>query len=493
MLLTGEPGIGTSALADAFCGQLAAGADGGPVVVRVAAPEPTAGPSDVPVAYATTDRLARALDAVAAPAAATSCRSAPGLHDALLRVRRGPRGERLVVLVLHDLHHADPASASVLTDLLARLRTAGVLVLATATDPDHLPPGTRAWWPWLFARDEPTSDAPGTSGPPGRSRDEACTLAVGGLDVPAVAAFVASRRPASPAPGRQVAARLVAATGGHPVHLALLVRGLDDDVLAGVAPAPSWSTLSAEAARAAAPLGPVARRLLDALAVLGEPARVAFLEQVAGLDDADVGEGEVDELVGSGLVVVERVGARAVLRFVHRLLRDAVLATLPPDRTGSLHQAAGVALGGRAGFAHAVAGAGGRPHPTLAATLDEAAAAETTDHDEAATRLLWAAELSPTGTERESRVLAAAVRLVRAASPGRLRRWSRSCARPVRARSATSRWACCSPRPRTRRRTHACSPPRTTPTPTRVSPRSPPCSSVPTTRCTAAGPARWRP
>jgi DNA-binding CsgD family transcriptional regulator/SAM-dependent methyltransferase len=415
VLLTGDSGIGTSTLADAFCGQLAAGADGGPVVVRVAAPEPTAGPSDVPVAYATTERLARALDAVAAPAAATSCRSAPGLHDALLRVRRGTRGDRVVVLALHDLHHVDPASASVLTDLLARLRTGGLLVLATATDPDRLPAGTRAWWPWLFARDEPAS---GMSGPLG---EEVRTLVVGGLDVPSVAAFVASRRPASPAPAREVAARLVAATGGHPVHLALLLRGLEDDVLAGVAPAPAWSTPSADAVRAAAALGPVARRLLDALAVLGEPAPVALLEQVAGLDDADVGDGEVVELVGSGLVVVERVGARALLRFVHRLLRHAVLAALPPDRAGPLHHAAGVALGGRAGFAHAVAGAAGRPRPALAAALEESAAAEATDHDEAATRLLWAAELSPTGTERESRVLAAAVRLVRAGSPGRLR------------------------------------------------------------------------
>ena len=412
VLLTGDPGIGTSTLADAFCAQLAAGADGGPVVVRVSAPEPVAGPSDVPVAYATTERLARALDAVAAPARATASRSAPGLHDALLRVRRGPRGDRLVVLALHDLHHADPASAAVLTDLLARLRTPGVLVVATATDPDRLPAGARGWWPWLFADDEPASRTTG---------DEACTLVVGGLDVPAVAAFVASRRPASPTPGRGVAERLVAATGGHPVHLARLVRGLDDDVLAGTAPAPASHGLDAEVEAAARALRPVARRLLDALAVLGEPAPVALLERTAGLDDADVDEGDVEELVGSGLVAVERVGARSVLRFVHRLLRVAALATLSPERAAALHRAAGAVLGGRAGFAHAVAGAAGRPHSTLARALEASAAAEATDHDEAATRLIWAAELSPDGTERESRVLAAAVRLVRAGAPGRLR------------------------------------------------------------------------
>lgn len=412
VLLTGEPGVGTSTLADAFCAQLAAGADGGPVVVRVAAPEPTAGPSDVPVAYATTERLARALDAVASPAAATSSRSAPGLHDALLRVHRGLRGDRLVVLALHDLHHVDPASAAVLTDLLARLRAGGLLVLATATDPDRLPAGTRAWWPWLFAPDEPKS---------GTSDDEERTIVVGGLDVPSTAAFVASRRPSSPVPGREVAERLVAATGGHPVHLALLVRRLDDDVLAGAAPTPPWRSLAADAQQAAQALRPVARHLLDALAVLGEPAPVALLERVAGVAGVDVGDEDVEDLVASGLVLVERVGARSVLRFVHRLLRTAVLAGLSPGRAAALHSAAGVALGGRAGFAHAVAGAAGRPHPALAVALEESAAAEVTDHDEAATRLLWAAELSPDGTERESRLLAACVRLVRAGAPGRLR------------------------------------------------------------------------
>jgi DNA-binding CsgD family transcriptional regulator/tetratricopeptide (TPR) repeat protein len=412
VLLTGGSGVGTSTLADAFAAQLAAGSDAGPVIVRVTAPEPLAGPSDVPVAYATTERLARALDAVAAPTGATSCRSAPGLHDALLRVRRGPHGDRLVVLVLHDLHHVDPASASVLTDLLARLRTRGLLVLATATDPARLPVGARVWWPWLFAPDEPSSGAAG---------DEARTLVVGGLDVPSVAAFVASRRPSSPVPGREVAERLVAVTGGHPVHLALLVRALDDDVLAGAAPVPPWRDLAADVEQAAWALPPVARRLLDALAVLGGPAPRAVLEQVAGLDGPDVDDGDVEHLTGSGLVVVERVGARALLRFAHRLLRDAVLAALPPEDAAARHRAAGVALGGRAGLAHAVAAAAGRPDPVLADALEESAAAEATDHDEAATRLLWAAELSPTGAQRESRVLAAAVRLVRAGAPGRLR------------------------------------------------------------------------
>ncbi|NMO90433.1 LuxR family transcriptional regulator [Actinomycetospora sp. TBRC 11914] len=412
VLLTGEPGVGTSSLADTFCAQLAAEGPGGPVVVRVAAPAPVAGPDDVPVAYATADRLARALDAVAAPGRPTSARSAPGLDEALERVRRGPRGPRRVVLVLHDLQHADPASAAVLTDLLSRLCGDGLLVVATATEPDLLPPGTRAWWPWLFTEDTAGAD---------RTPAETRTVPVAGLDAPAVAAFVASRRPAAPALGPGVAGRLAAATRGHPVHLALLVRGLPDDVLAGTAAAPPWRDLPADVALAVGALRPVARRLLGALAVLGEPTPLALVERVADLEAGDVGDADVDDLAASGLVGVARDGARVVLHVVHALVRAAVLAGLPSEQVGTLHCAASVAVGGRSGFAHAVAGSAGRPYPALADALEESATAETIDHDEAATRLLWAAELSPTGAEREARVLAAAVRLVRAGAPARLR------------------------------------------------------------------------
>jgi DNA-binding CsgD family transcriptional regulator len=414
VLLTGESGIGTSTLADAFCAQLTAEPDGGPVVVRVAAPEPMAGPSDVAPAYGTTARLAHALDAVAGPARATSARSAPGLHDTLVRVRRGPTGPRPVVVVLHDLHHADPASAGVLIDLLARLRTGGLLLLATATDPARLPAGTRAWWPWLFAETDPTPT-------PGAVAGEVRTAVVGGLGAPAVAALVASRRPAAPLPAPGVAEQLVAATGGHPVHLALLVRGLPDEVLAGVAPAAPWRSLSADVGAAAEDLRPVPRRLLGALSTLGGPAPAGLVEQVAGLDAGDMNDADVEDLVRSGLVTVEREGAGRTLAFAHRLVRSAVFRALPPEHAGTMHCAAATALGGRAGLAHAVAGAAGRPCPALADALEESAGAETSDHDEAATRLLWAAEVSPNGAERGARLLAAAVRLVRAGALTRLR------------------------------------------------------------------------
>ena len=226
-----------------------------------------------PPAYSTTVRLARALDAVAGPARATSPRSALGLHDTLVRVRQGPAGPRPVIVVLHDLHHADPASAAVLTDLLTRLRTGGLFVLATGTDAARLPAGTRAWWPWLFAEGDPTSAAiPARCAPSSSAawtprrrrarRDPATGLAGAGTGGRRAPRRRHRRAPGAPRPARAGTGRRRARRHGA---------------------RPAWRSLSTDVGQAAAKLRPVPRRLLGALAVLGDPAPVALVEQVAGL------------------------------------------------------------------------------------------------------------------------------------------------------------------------------------------------------------------
>ena len=412
VLLTGESGIGTSTIADAFSSGLEA--DESAVVVRVVAEEPVPAATGVARAYAFVEQLGRALDALRGDLGATAARSSLALHEALVGLRR-PDGDgppdrlRPVVLVLHDLHHADPASAVVLTDVLRRLQCGGILVLATATDPGRSPvPASPPWWPRLFAPDPAARDVPG------RVVTGTRTETVGGLEGHAVSALVASRRPGSPTPGPAVAARLAAATGGHPVHLALLIRALPDEVLAGIAPPPPARDLEALVRAALDLLPSAARRLLTALAVLGEPAPVATLELVAG---EHFDPSEVDAAVRSGLVEA-RPGA---LWFLHGRVRDAVRGRGAADRVARMHGRAAAVCGGRTGLAHAVAAAAGRPDPGVADALEAAARAESTDHDDAATRLLWAAELSATGPDGEDRTVSAAVRLVQAGSTRRLR------------------------------------------------------------------------
>ncbi|MEJ2866531.1 AAA family ATPase [Actinomycetospora sp. OC33-EN08] len=429
VLLTGEAGIGTTTLADAFCAQLA-GTHDDAVVVRMTPAEAVPARAATPVAFAAVDQLARALDAQTAGPRTTAARSAMALHDAVLAMRRPLAGDRPrpVVLALHDLQHVDPASAEVLTDLLRRLHAGGILVLATATEPARLPEGTRAWWPRLFAPDAVGGELPG------RRPTEVRTVTVGGLDPRAVAALVATRRPAAPVPGLVVAERLAAATGGHPVHLELLLRQVPDEVLAGTAPPPPPRSLATEVAGALEGLPPGTRRLLGALAVVGEPATVALLEQVAESDPGSTAPETVDAAVEAGLVVATADGPTLVLRFVHRLVRDAVYRRQSPGRIAQLHCTAGFVVGGRTALAHAVAGAAGRPYPAMADALEESARAEVADHDEAATRLLWAAELSAVGADRQARLLEAGVRLVRSGAVARLRelepelRQARACA-----------------------------------------------------------------
>ncbi|MDL5159578.1 helix-turn-helix transcriptional regulator [Actinomycetospora termitidis] len=416
VLLTGESGIGTTTLADVFCAQLAGTGDDA-VVVEMVAAEPVPARSATPVAFSAVDQLARALDAHSAGPRTTASRSAMALHDAVVAMRRPLAGDRPrpVVLALHDLQHVDPASAEVLTDLLRRLHSGGILVLATATDPAHLPAGTRAWWPRLFSPDAVSGEIPG------RRPTEVRTVTIGGLDPRAIGALVATRRPAAPVPGPDVAEHLAAATGGHPVHLELLLRTVPDEVLAGTVSPPPRRSLAAEVATALEALPSASRRLLGALAVLGTPASVALLEQVAGTAPGSTPTDAVDAAVASGLVVGATDGPAVVLRFVHGLVRDAVYHRLPPGRVAELHCTAGLVVGGRTALAHAVAGAAGHPYPAMADALEESARAEVADHDEAATRLLWAAELSAVGADRQGRLLDAAVRLVRSGAVARLR------------------------------------------------------------------------
>ncbi|WP_433802784.1 AAA family ATPase [Actinomycetospora sp. CA-084318] len=412
ILLTGESGVGTTTIADAFCDQVAADAEGA-VVVRVVAPEPVG----APVAYATSDLLARALDDLVAPERTTSARSALALSDVLAAARRAA-APRPLVLALHDLHHVDPASATVLADLLRRVHSGGVLVLASATDPSRLAVRGRAWWPRLFA------DGGAGSGPDGTAlagvATEVRTVLVGGLDAASVAAFAATRRPAAPALGHAAAARLAAATGGHPVHLELLLRTVPDEVLVSDGSPAGRRTLAARVGHAVAALPPTTRDLVGALAVLGGPAPVALLEQVAAVAPGSTPPTAAAEAATAGLVDVTARGPRVELRFAHRLVRDAVYRGLPPDTAAALHCTAAAATGGRTGFAHAVASAAGTPSPEVAGALGAAADAEN-DHDEAATLRLWAAELAATGVDREAFLLDAAVDLVSAGSVTRLR------------------------------------------------------------------------
>ncbi|GAA4792206.1 DUF2791 family P-loop domain-containing protein [Actinomycetospora chlora] len=375
LLVTGPAGIGKSALVDAF----ADGRDGA-VAARVEADAD-------PAAGAFLDQLARALGAGPAPspdAAPTPLLEALGtLQD------RGP-----VVLVLHDLQDVDEASAVVLARLVRRLHHDRVLVVATVRDT----PSAR--WARLFA------DGP-----------DAGTRELGGLDEAGVRALVHARRP-----GRwsaAVVARLHRGTAGHPLHLATLLQELPEDVLRGTSPLPAPRRLVEEVRAVVAGLDGPARAVLAVLAVLDQASDAALVGRLAGVGVAER-DRAVDVLVAEGLVESRAAGPRPLLRVHHPLVRGAVHDGLSPDERRRRHLDAAAALGGRAALEHRVAAGHGEPDETLAADLETSAAAEPTDHRDAATRLLAAADVSPTGPAAERRLLAGALRLVEAYDTDRL-------------------------------------------------------------------------
>ncbi|WP_433798145.1 LuxR C-terminal-related transcriptional regulator [Actinomycetospora sp. CA-084318] len=160
---------------------------------------------------------------------------------------------------------------------------------------------------------------------------------------------------------------------------------------------------------------PATRRLLGALSVLegdDEPADDEVVRTVAGSTSAEFADARA-ELVAAGLIGAEApAGGAAGRRGPLLPAPEIVAAALDPAERRRLHRrAATVACSGRTALAHRVAGADG-PDPALAAALESSARAEAADHQEAATRLLAAADLSDRPADAERRRLAAALRWV---------------------------------------------------------------------------------
>jgi DNA-binding CsgD family transcriptional regulator len=224
-----------------------------------------------------------------------------GLYWLVLNVA----GEAPVLLVLDDLHWCDRASLRFATYLARRLEGQPVLLVAGVRSNE---PGTD---PGLLA--EIVSDP---AAAPVRPRP----LSEGG-----VRALVAERLGE---PGIGFVAAAHRATGGNPLLLRQLVAMLEAD---GVAPHDDRADLIAD-------VGPraVSRTILLRLARLPAPARevaraVAVLEEAAELRWVAALTGEDEEAVAAATADLARsdiLEPDLPLRFVHPLVRDAVLLDL---------------------------------------------------------------------------------------------------------------------------------------------------------------------
>lgn len=288
VLVSGEAGIGKTALLRQFCSTL---------------------PRRFSVLWGTCDPLftPSPLGPLLEPAAemggelAILVEGSGRPHEVALALLAELRGRAPCVLVLEDLHWADEATLDVVRLLARRIESAAVLVALSFRDD-------------CLHRDHPLQLVLGEL--PGRDHTARLELSV--LSRSAVSAL---------AEGSLLDAEaLYSRTSGNPFFVTeSLAAGTE------IVPATVRDAVLARVAR----LGPEARGLLDAVAVVPQRAEVWLLESMA-----DGGLDALDESLRSGVL---RADADGVV-FRHELARLAVERSLPPDRAVALHRRALAAL-----------------------------------------------------------------------------------------------------------------------------------------------------
>jgi DNA-binding CsgD family transcriptional regulator/tetratricopeptide (TPR) repeat protein len=280
VLVTGEAGIGKTSLVRALRQRLSRAV---PLIVSGCEP------LSVPVPLMPVRDLMEAATADLAPLAGDD---RPAVARSLLAAleRRAP-----VVAVLEDLHWADPATIDIVRLLVRTIESTGVVLLATYRD-DEL----------------------------GAHRD--LSMLVGDLATnPAVRRLALARLSASAVqalaePAGLDASRLLSVTGGNPF---LVVESV---AAGGRLPHSVRDATTARAAR----LGPHARAVLDAAAVIGQRVPLAVLRAVAPATD-----GAIEECLSAG-ALVDAGGATVAFR--HELTRQAVEESISPARRARLHE-----------------------------------------------------------------------------------------------------------------------------------------------------------
>lgn len=241
-----------------------------------------------------------------------------GQFGSVFDVLRTPAARGGLLVVLDDLHWADRSSIKLLDHLATEPVLGRLLVLC-------------AYRPTETGADEQIADLDGIA---------ADRISLGGLPIEATHELLVS---ISDGP---VAARLSATihglTGGHPFFVGELGRLLAEDARAGRTIDENWpyevpTTVRVPIRRRLGRLAPSTRHLLRAAAILGPEfalttvAAMVATPELACLD-------AIDEARRAGFVEHADVPHRH--RFVHALIRDALVADLPSTEQVRLRRAA---------------------------------------------------------------------------------------------------------------------------------------------------------
>jgi DNA-binding SARP family transcriptional activator/tetratricopeptide (TPR) repeat protein len=325
VLVSGEPGIGKTRLAEALLAEVAA------IGFRCGAgraDEESGGPASAPWVQAVTGLVGDdgirppGLDQLLGHEPATSgstdadsaaYRTAEGLAAAL----RSLGAQQPVCLVLDDLHWADPDTLRVLRRLAPRVRTLPLLLVLTTREAEAEIGDDLRDTLALLARLDPLR------------------LRLGGLSETDVVRLVAARHGEEVSP--RVASAIRARTEGNPFYVGELVRLLVSEGAIGDPAAVSRldvpDGVRDVVRRRLARLPEDAGAFLLTASVVGRTFEPDVVQAAAGLGD-DAADDGVDAAVLAGLVTGDGPGR---FRFAHALVREAVYARVPAQRLARLH------------------------------------------------------------------------------------------------------------------------------------------------------------
>jgi len=311
VLIESPAGMGKSALVECFV----RGQD------RIRLLRAAGDDSEARLAYGIVDQLVRAAGVSTTRLFASGVGSLPiedpvSVGGSLLEILEDLGQTSVVVVVLEDAHWADPDSLRTVSFALRRLVSAPVMTMLTIRDEEatRMPEGLRR-----------------LATPP-----RGLLVRLGGLTSAAVQDLAAAGGLTDLS--ASTAARLLAHTGGNPAHVRALLQEVpvrqwrcSDPVL----PAPR--AFAERTVRRLEVCGPQARRLVEAVSILGESTPFGTAAALAGVEDP---LSALDEATVVGLLeTADDSGIRDV-GFPSPLVRAAVRDHLGPLRRVQLHRGA---------------------------------------------------------------------------------------------------------------------------------------------------------
>lgn len=283
VLVSGEAGIGKTALLERFCAEVKRGLVISGACDGLFTPRPL-GPL-LDVAQSTPGEFADLVEAGALP------------HDVAMALLRELSSREPAVLVLEDLHWADGATLDVVRVLGRRVAGVAVLVVASYRDTE-------------LGRYHPLRQVLGQLASDGSSS----RVRLPPLSAAAVAELAA--------PYRIDAAELYRTTGGNPFFVTEVLAAGEGEL-----PATVRDAVLARAAR----LTPRARAVLEAVAISPQQAEIWLLKALAA-DELQA----LEECFASGMLA----RTNGAVAFRNELARLAIEEAIAPDRELELHQQA---------------------------------------------------------------------------------------------------------------------------------------------------------